>query len=145
MIDKETELRNRVYDIVAALSVTEGKQCTLLPTLALAWCPRQLRAEYLPICKQAEGRVGWSKVTAYLNTFYPSIESETEGVEHAPAKLWIILDVHFFDKSGPFELDLHPFVKMKHANKSFRLRFTSIPGYRWPEVVAFTFSDQTNQ
>jgi hypothetical protein len=113
-------LRNRIYTFAAFKPRPKSRKCSALPCLALALACRQLHAEYLPICKKVRVRIAWKDVPGYLDTFFPTIAGQVQGIELAPPSVTIVVDQ--CRKNGKYmSIDLLPFIKMCHANADFRI------------------------
>jgi len=94
----------------------------VLPCLTLAHACRQLRAEYLPICRKAPVTIEWSDVPRYLNEFHPSVRGRVQNLEHVASALTILTDK--FKKNGQkVTIDFLILMKILHAHTNFRCQF----------------------
>jgi hypothetical protein len=119
-LDLPAELRNRVYDF-AATPEKADQHTSVLPSLALAQTNRQLRAEYLPICKTAPVVIERDDLPAYFAAFYPTPES----MKQAPSSITILVDCHADQLDAT--IDILPLLKLHHANPTLTCTFTRHP------------------
>jgi hypothetical protein len=117
---KYPELRNRTYDFAATKD--GGERCCVLPCLSLAQSCRQLRTEYMPICRKAPVTIDWKHVPAYFDTFYPTVHGKVQNVELAPLTMTIIVQVAE-RISSDIRIDILPIVKMRAATSTFSYQF----------------------
>jgi hypothetical protein len=114
------ELRNRIYDFAAITTDCDQHSC-VLPTLSLAHTCRQVRTEYLPICKNAPAVVLWSDLEEYFSVFFQNVNSWVADFTQAPRSMTILVDFGPPHQEGT--IDLLPLIKIQHANTTFSCHF----------------------
>jgi hypothetical protein len=97
----------------------------VLPYISLAQVNRQIRAEYLPICMQAQVTIAWRDLPNYINTFYPTAKGQLKNLEQAPSAITIIADYDKKDGDNVV-IDVLPLIKMRHAHATFQCHFVHL-------------------
>lgn len=87
----DAELRNQVYDLVAA-TAEPIPRCSALPGLKLAQTCQQIRAEYLPTCRKAEVSINWNDVSRYLEIMDIGMSAGAIGRQQEPSTMNIIIN-----------------------------------------------------
>jgi hypothetical protein len=135
MLITRLELRNRIYDFAATKA--DSDRCCVLPGLALALTCRQLRAEYLPICRQALVTIDWNDVPRYFNAWYPSVAGQLQNIELAPPSITILVTGLSLDQlssqTRDLEIDILSLVKMRLGKPGFSCRFQRNPALPYHE------------